>query len=134
MVSFGGLDAYEVRGWYAQGAWHVWGEVGDNGPETGLELATRVESLDFGDGQREVPVAGQAEAENHGPLPDGWGEAVTVGATGYFGMGLRATLAWQGIRFSHDSFSPDHDEDSLPGAGPAGAWVSQFFVRTMFAF
>jgi len=133
-----GLSDYEVSGWYAEAAWHFWGESSGTTPVNGIEVAARFESLDFGDGSRKVKAASspsdKPEFENRGPLPDGWSEALTVGLTGYFGPHLRVTAAWQGIRFSHASFAPDHPEVSTPGSGPAGDWVQQFFLRTMLLF
>jgi hypothetical protein len=130
LVPVGDLEPLVVRGWYVEASGHVFGEDDAQGdPRTGLEIAARFESLDFGDGRRTVAVADGEE--DHAPLVDSWVEAVTAGVSGYFGWGLRVGLAWQAVRFGRADLAPDHEEGDVSGGD---AWVHHVFARAQFEY
>ncbi|MBN1772314.1 MAG: hypothetical protein JXB32_13680 [Deltaproteobacteria bacterium] len=130
MVTVEDLDSQEVWGWYVELSGHPYGGVDAQGdPRDGLELAARFEHLEFGDGDR--PLHTDAGTEQHAPLIDSWVQAVTAGASWYFGFGLRLSAWYQAMRYGRAALASDH-EDGDPEEGEA--WVHHVFARAQFVY
>lgn len=127
----GDLEAYRVEGWYAEGTLRISSLV--TGPQTehaGFELSLRFETLDFGDGQKNIQV--DAGVEDHAPEADSDLYAPAAALHFWPTSYVRLSIAWQGILFDDATFAPDYEGKEAVGTSAKSAWFHQFFLRAQF--
>lgn len=67
-------------------------------------------------------------------LTDSWKHAARVGLNGYFGAGVRLTLAYQALQLGDATLAPNYEPDANPAddAQDPSTWVHHTFVRAQW--